>query len=176
MVEEEKPIKMDAATIWCDKTLLKEFKVAVKLQGQGRTLADELNELFRKRLAELCGTANPDTSVEKSGRKYEELKKRYSGLVKDVARMKKSLEEEFEDGKELFGEAEALFKSLSLREDFGNAIDVIPKFLASWKGSVDFAHEFISLVEGAREKKEVGARLREIRSAKPVDLGSAAPE
>lgn len=50
--QEQKPINM-AATIWCDTQLLKEFKAAVKLQGG--TLADELNDLFRRRLAEFRG-------------------------------------------------------------------------------------------------------------------------
>jgi hypothetical protein len=43
--------------------------------------------------------------------------------------------------------------------------------MSGWKGSQEFMHDYITLVEVVREKKQVETRLREIRSEKPIDAG-----
>lgn len=54
------------------------------------------------------------------------------------------------------------------RADLSNAADMIPKFIVAWpKTHADqgFMHEYISLVELARDKKQVEQRLSELRTA-----------
>jgi hypothetical protein len=162
MVEEEKPIKMDAATIWCDKTLLKELKAAIKQSGG--IVADELNELFRRRLAEFRGVGvDPNSSNEEAGRRYEKLKARHTMLVDQVDRLQKQLRK-FNGGEDTYDEACELLNSVGIKADYSNADEVIPKFIQSWKGSREFIHEYISLAELVRDKKQVEARLDEVRA------------
>jgi hypothetical protein len=172
--EGRRPVKLAAATIWCDVQLLRDFKASVKLQG--RTLADELNELFRRRLDELRGTVKPGTSDEEAGRKYEELKAKHAVLFNQVKKMVERLKESSES-RENFENAKELLIKLSMKADFSNAQDVIPMFIEAWKGDQDFLHEYLSLVEAAVNKRQVEKLLISMRLAKypKLDVATVAP-
>ena len=66
--------------------------------------------------------------------------------------------------KPCYHEANDLLAGLGLKKDFSNADELIPKFMAAWKGDVDFMQEYVTLVELARDKRNAERRLREIRT------------
>jgi LPS O-antigen subunit length determinant protein (WzzB/FepE family) len=177
---EEKPVKMAAATIWCDTRLLKEFKAAVKLQG--RTLADELNELFRRCLAEFRGVeVDPNSSNVQAERlrHYESVKKRQFDLHQEQLRMFKF----FEDQKKGFlgevlscyvqattgkqsdnmGEAECwdiIYETIDDDQKFRR--DVC-KFLAA-NPNASFAYDFVHLLEHIREKRKLQRQMLQFQA------------
>ena len=87
------------------------------------------------------------------------------------------LENRLERQSDAFDQANRLLGELGVKSDLSNAGEVIPKFLVAWKGSQEFMHEYISLIEVAEKKKQVETRLRELRSAKPVvsELSTTCP-
>jgi len=154
-----------------DRQAFEECKRLLKLQG--RSLSEEIMYFVLRRLDELRGTVDPSASIEETGKRYEKLKDRYSCLVEQVAKMLKRLEE----WKELLDEADNLFDSLGLKPDLSNLTkEMISKFMLAWRGNQEFMHEYITLVEVAREKKEVETRLREMRCAKPGGAGPVVAE
>jgi hypothetical protein len=183
---EEKPVKMAAATIWCDTRLLKEFKAAVKLQG--RTLADELNELFRRCLAEFRGVEiDPNSSNAQAERlkHYESVKKRQFELHQEQLRMLKFFEDQKKDflgeilsyyvqattGKHSNNMAEAecwdiIYETIDNDQQFRR--DAC-KFLAA-NPNASFAYDFVHLLERIREKRKL---QRQVLQFQAESLGKA---
>jgi hypothetical protein len=139
-----------------DRQAFEECKRLLKLQG--RSLSEEIMDFVLRRLDELRGVKH-DTSVEEADR-YSELKDRHSRLVCQLDKMQKRLKAQSVP----YDEADELLAAVGARSDLSNCDEVIPKFMLAWKGSQEFMHEYITLVEVAREKKEVETRLRELRS------------
>jgi hypothetical protein len=177
---EEKPVKMAAATIWCDTRLLKEFKAAVKLQG--RTLADELNELFRRCLAEFRGVEiDPNSSNAQAERlrHYESVKKRQFELHQEQLRMFKF----FEDQKKGFlGEVLSCYVQATTGKASDNMADTecwdiiyetidddqkfryqVCKFLAA-NPNVSFAYDFVHLLEHMKEKRKLQRQMLQFQA------------
>lgn len=139
------------------------FKALQKLVPN---VSAELDAFVKKRVAELTGRP-VDNSDD-----YEALKVRHMALVSEVVKLEKRLSKEAEN----FGKANILLGELGVKPDLSNAGEVIPKFLVAWKGSQEFMHEYVTLVEVAQKKKEAETRLREVRSAKPADAGPVVAE
>jgi hypothetical protein len=57
-----------------------------------------------------------------------------------------------------------LLVQLGLKRDFSNVDELIPKFVSSWKGDMSFMHEFLNLVDLARDKKTAEQALTLMRS------------
>jgi len=177
---EEKPIKMAAATIWCDTGLLKEFKSSVKLQG--RILADELNELFAGRLAEFRGVQldpnSPNIQAERL-KHYELLRRKQFELHQEELRMLKF----FEDQKRGFlGQVLRWYVQATTGKDskymaeencWGIILETIDddqkfrhhvcKFLAA-NPDASFAYDFVNLLERMREKRKLQRQMQQFQA------------
>lgn len=177
---EEKPIKMAAATIWCDTRLLKEFKAAVKLQG--RTLADELNELFRRCLAEFRGVeVDPNSANAQAERlkHYESVKRRQFELHQEQLRMFKF----FEDQKKGFlGEVLSCYVQTTTGKHSDHMADTecwaviyetidddqkfryqVCKFLAA-NPNDSFGYDFVHLLEHMKEKRKLQRQMLQFQA------------
>jgi vacuolar-type H+-ATPase subunit I/STV1 len=144
-----------------DKQAFEECKRLLKLQG--RSLSEEIMDFVLRRLDELRGAVKPGTSDEEASRKYEELKAKHKKMQDDFDRRKKKLREH-----EDYLKANEMLRELGMLQNLSNADDIKPKFIAAWtKTHADqgFMHEYISLVELARDKKQVEQRLSELRIA-----------
>ncbi|MEM3577258.1 MAG: hypothetical protein QXX51_02225 [Candidatus Bathyarchaeia archaeon] len=128
----------------------------ILMEKFGRSVSEEVNDLLRKRLAELEGTQPPAYETAD----YENLKREYAKLFDEVERLKTAL-------KKLgcYDELIDLVRELGL--DFGdlhNMWDIVPKLMQSWEDRGQ-AHQFISLMEKAKKKKELERKLTETRMA-----------
>jgi hypothetical protein len=143
-----------------DKQAFEECKRLLKLQD--RSLSEEIMGFVLRRLDELRGTVKPGTSDEEASRKYEELKAKHKKMQDDFARRNEELKKH-----EDYLKADEMLGDLGLLQDLSNAPDIIPKFTAAWTKTHDqgFMHEYISLVELCRDKKQVEQRLSELRTA-----------
>ena len=137
-----------------DKKAFEECKRLLKLQGL--SLSEEIMGFVLKRRDELKGNG----SSQSTSADYQRLKVRYSDLVSKVAKKDAELKEiEIH-----YHEANDLLAGLGLKKDFSNANELIPQFISAWKGPVEFMHEYLSLVELARDKRETEQLLRTLRS------------
>ncbi|MCJ7484189.1 MAG: hypothetical protein MUO31_14645, partial [Thermodesulfovibrionales bacterium] len=132
-----------------------------ELQRLVRNVSSEIDRLIRIRVAELRGKACGDDGAGS----YEEVRSELTEHVDRVARMIKRLEGRTDEatGENLFESASSLLGSLGIKADYSNIAELTPKFMDAWRGSEEFMHEFITLIEDARDKKDVEKRLREIR-------------
>lgn len=137
-----------------------------QLQKLSPNISQEVDGFIRKRVEELTGKSIGE------GVDYEGLRSKYSELVNRTARKDAQLKE-----KPCYHEANDLLAGLGLKKDFSNADELVPKFLAVWRGDVDFAEEYVTLVELAAEKRQAERRLREIRTrSKKEDPGAPKTE
>lgn len=177
---EEKPVKLAAATIWCDVQLLRDFKAAVKLQGG--TLADGFNDLFRRRLAEFRGVeVDPNSAnaqVERL-RHYESVKKRQFELHQEQLRMLKFFEDQKKGflGEMLGWYVQATTGKHSDRMAEEECWDIIYetvdddqkfryqvcKFLAAFP-NYSFAFDFVDLLERIREKRKLQRQMLQFQA------------
>lgn len=136
-----------------DKKAFEECKRLLKLQGL--SLSEEIMSFVLRRRDELKGNGtSQSTSVD-----YQRLKLRYSELVRKVAKK----DDELTTITPYYSEANDLLAGLGLKKDFSNASELIPQFISAWKGPVEFMHEYLSLVELARDKCETERLLRTLR-------------
>jgi vacuolar-type H+-ATPase subunit I/STV1 len=155
-----------------DRQAFEECKRLLKLQG--RSLSEEIMNFVLRRLDDLRGTVRLDTSDEEGSRKYEELKAKHKKMQDDFDRRKEKLKEH-----EDYWKAIEMLRTFGMLADMSDTDEIIPKFTAAWpKTHTDqgFMHEFISLVELSRDKKQVEQRLSELRTAsehEPKDLDVA---
>jgi vacuolar-type H+-ATPase subunit I/STV1 len=169
----EKTAKGFSTSIYVtDKEAFEECKCLLKLQG--RSLSEEIMDFVVRRLDELHGTVGLGTSDEEGSRKYEELKAKHKKMRDDFDRRKEKLKEH-----EDYWKAIEMLRALGMLADMSNTDEIIPKFTAAWpKTHADqgFMHEFISLAELSRDKKQVEQRLSQLRTAskhEPKDLDVA---
>lgn len=131
-----------------EKDVLSRFKKLVPNMSQ------EVEVFMSQRIIELSGS-------DENGRRlrYEELKNQYNKLVREVAKKDAELA-----ATPYYHEANDLLAGLGLKKDFSNADELIPKLTKQWKGPAEFLHEYISLVELARDKRVVERELTQLRS------------
>jgi hypothetical protein len=131
------------------------FKTLQKLVPN---VSGELDAFIKRRVAELTGRPVDNTE------EYEALKVRHRALVSMVETLQKRLSKQADN----YNKANILLGELGIKSDMGNTAELIPKFLSTWGGSKEFMHEYLSLVEAAKDKKDIERRLSEIRSEKPA--------
>jgi DNA repair exonuclease SbcCD ATPase subunit len=132
-----------------DKDIYERFKQKVP------NMSEEVEAFMSRRIVELSG------SDERARRlRYEELKSQYNKLVKKVAEKDQELREITPH----YHTANELLHGLGLKADFSNAEELIPKVTKEWTGPVEFLHEYINLVELARDKRVVERELTQLRS------------
>jgi ribosomal protein L44E len=130
-----------------------------QLQKRIPNISQEVDDFLKKRAEELTGQSIGE------GADYGSLKAKYSELVNKVAKK----DAELKEITPYYHEANTLLAGLGLKKDFSNADELIPQFTSAWKGRVEFMHEYVSLVELARDKRQAERRLSTIRGQpKPV--------
>jgi hypothetical protein len=136
---------------------------------EGRKGSTRLREIIEEEIVRLQG--RPTNPKETMG--YAELKSNHAKLVKEVDNLEKQIRKQ-----KVYDQLEELAGKVGLDfDDFKNIDQVAPKLLKEWKqqdlgGSLiplpEHMHQFITLIELARDKREIEAKLTEIRlSGKP---------
>ena len=123
-----------------------------------KSISSEVNELIRKRVAELEGREYD--VVEEAD--YEAVKREYQRLVREADRLKKLLEKRG-TRRELFELTVEIMREMGVEKIGGVLEEVSAEILRKWKGSRDDAHLYISLLELEKKKAEASRRLEEIR-------------
>ena len=122
-----------------------------------KPISQEINEFVRRRVAELEG--QPLAVIDAD--QYEYLKNRHNKLMKDAEALLKALEKVYDRFCDHANE---------LRLDFDgylNLDDVVPRLLGEASNEdTHHMHQFITLLEIAREVKEVEAKMADIRTSK----------
>jgi len=138
----------------------------------GRPASREVNDLIRKRVAEL--EEQPQQVLDKS--QYEDLKNRLNKMVKDADTLRAMLQKHGN-----YDRLDILASDLGLARDFRNLEEVAPQMLSE-ANDAD-THQYISLVETIREAREIEAKLSDIRADKAKmtglrskPMGTATPE
>jgi len=121
---------------------------------QGRSISGEVNELLRKRLAELEGV-EPST---KETLNYETLKREHVKLAEEVNRLIKLLQREGTYDQLMVTAAE-----LGLDTELSKADEVIANLLQKWNEDKTALHIFITLIETSKHKKAIEKKLEQIR-------------
>jgi predicted CopG family antitoxin len=129
-----------------------------ELQKLVKNVSGEIDTFIKRRVAELAGRPADNTE------EYEALKAKHIMLVGQVAKMIKRLSQEADN----YDKANTLLEQLGMKPDMTDTAKIIPTFLATWVGSREFAHMYVTLIELAKDKKDIERKLSEIRSAKPV--------
>lgn len=128
----------------------------ILMERFGKSVSEEVNDLLRKRLAELEGTQLPAYEAAD----YEALKREYAKLFDEVERLKAALKKAG-----CYDELIDFVRELGLNfGDLHNMWDVVPELMESWEDRGQ-AHQFITLMEKAKKKKELERELTETRMA-----------
>ncbi|MDW8023630.1 MAG: hypothetical protein RMJ15_07845 [Nitrososphaerota archaeon] len=126
------------------------------LASLGRSLSEEVNELLKRRLAELQGLQQQPSD---NNLNYEALKREHVRLTEESMRLTRLLQKD--------GTLEALSnaaENLGLnQETLENTEEVAAKLLQSWQGLRAPAHIFITLLETAKKRRQIEKQLEEIR-------------
>jgi predicted CopG family antitoxin len=126
------------------------------LAVQGKSISEEVNDLLKKRLAEFEGMQQKPLQGFVD---YEALKRQHIRLSEETIRLTGALRK-----MGVYEELKELAQSLGLDfENLSNAEEIAAKLLKSWNGLKAHAHLFITLLETAKQKKEVERKLEEIR-------------
>lgn len=141
-----------------DKTAFQECKRLLELQG--KSMSEEFADFISTRLAELKGSGSTLDSAD-SVRRLQSLKKTYGELKANTVRLDRELKTSRSKD---FDKATHLLVQLGLKRDFSNVDELTPKFISAWKGDEAFMHEFLNLLELARDKKRVLQALTAMRS------------
>ena len=123
-----------------------------------KSVSREIDELIRRRLAELEGREYD--AVEEAD--YEALKREYHRLVREADRLKKLLEKRGTRRK-LLQLTRRILEEMGLERVGDRLREVSAKILRRWKDSKDDAHLYINLLELEKKKAEASRRLEEIR-------------
>ena len=123
-----------------------------------KSISSEVNELIRKRVAELEGREY-DVFEEAD---YEAVKREYQSLVREADKLKKLLEKRGTRRK-LLELTRRILEEKGLERVGGRLREVSAEILRRWKGNRDDAHLYISLLELEKKKAEASRRLEEIR-------------
>ncbi|MEM3618353.1 MAG: hypothetical protein QXK47_04690 [Candidatus Bathyarchaeia archaeon] len=126
------------------------------LSAQGRSISEEVNELLKRRLAELKGGEQPSNGAQN----YEALKREHVQLMEESIRLTRLLQKT--------GEYDALIEmaeNLGLNtETLENAEEVAAKLLQTWNGPKAPAHTLITLLETIQKRKQIEKQLEKIRT------------
>jgi hypothetical protein len=123
------------------------------------SVSAEVDIFIRKRVAELQG----GQTTEDRDANYNAVKSKYEDLMIKTVRLERKLK-----ASKYFQEATDLLLELGLKKDLSNADELVPLFMKAWKGDESFMHEFLNLVELARDKKRALQALTVMRS-EPAD-------
>ncbi|HDD40283.1 MAG TPA: hypothetical protein ENG21_03440 [Nitrososphaeria archaeon] len=119
-----------------------------------KTISRELDDLIKKRIAELEGKEyNPLESAD-----YEELKREYERLLKDTEKMERTLKKRGTYQK-LIAVTDEIEEELGTKD----LKTVIPMLLDRWKGPKEDAHLFINFLEKLKKMKDAERQLEKIR-------------
>ena len=127
-------------------------------RSRGVSVSREIDELIRKRVAELEGREYD--VVEEAD--YEAVKREYQRLVREADRLKKLLEKRG-TRRELFELTVEIMREIGVEKVGGVLEEVSAEILRRWKGSREDAHLYISLLELEKKKAEASRHLEEIR-------------
>ena len=119
----------------------------------GVSVSSKVDELIIRGLKELTGR---EFNVEE--RSYEELKCAYKRMLREVERLKRSLQK-----RGVYESLVALTDEVAEDLQTEDASKIIPEILRRWDGDREDAHLFISLLEAANKRVEVERKLEEIR-------------
>jgi len=120
----------------------------------GRSISEEVNELIRRRLAEIEGSE----ALAKESLNYEALKREHVKLAEEVNRLIKLLQK---DG--TYNQLMETVAELGLDTELNNANEVIAKLMQKWSEDKTALHIFITLIETSKHKKAIERKLDEIR-------------
>jgi len=126
-----------------------------------KTISRELDDLIKKRIAELEGREyNPLESAD-----YEELKHEYERLLKETEKMEKTIKKRgtYQKLVAVTDEIEEELRTKDLKT-------VAPMLLDRWNGPKEDAHLFISFLEKLKKLKEAENQLEGIRRGRR-DIG-----
>ena len=124
------------------------------LAVRGRSISEEVNELLRRRLAEIEGSE----ALAKDSLNYEALKREHVKLAEEVNRLIKLLQREG-----AYNQLMEMVAELGLDTELNNANEVIAKLLHKWTEDKTALHIFITLMETSKHKKAIERKLDEIR-------------
>ena len=127
-------------------------------RSRGISVSREIDELIRRRVAELEGREYD--VVEEAD--YEAVKREFFRLVQECDRLRKVLEKRGSRRKLLQLTVE-IMREMGVEKIGGVLEEVSAEILRKWKGSRDDAHLYISLLELEKKKAEASRRLEEIR-------------
>jgi len=130
-----------------------------RLKELVESVSQEVDKLIKQRLAELEGREySPLESVN-----YEALKNSHFNLVRKVDKLEKHMRK-----RGVYNDLLDLAYDFGLDGDsLGNLHEVAAKMLKKWVGIKEDVHQFISLLEAVKDKKDVEKRLGRIRSHPP---------
>jgi len=126
-----------------------------------KPVSQEINEFVVKRLAELKGQSSSAVVMVN----YEKLKQMHTRLTHETDILEKRL---IKWG--VYDKLVELVKDLGLDTDtLSNLNEVAPRLLAKWVGGPEFPHQFITLLETVREKKETEVELAKMRMGRAAE-------
>jgi hypothetical protein len=135
-----------------DRQVYERLKQALAVRG--RSISEEVNELLRRRLAEIEGSE----ASTKDSLNYEALKREHVKLAEEVNRLIKLLQREG-----AYNQLMEIVAELGLDTELNNANEVIAKLLHKWTEDKTALHIFITLIETSKQKKTIERKLDEIR-------------
>ena len=137
-------------TVYIDEEAYKKLRKLIK----PKKISQELDDLIKQRIAELEGREyNPLEEAD-----YEALKREHNRLVREAEKLRRHLK-----GRKVYRQLLQLAFNLGMKEDLSNLDEVTPRILESWDGWKEDAHQFITLLETIRSKREIERKLEEIR-------------
>ena len=140
-------------TVYLDEEAYNKLRELIK----PKKISQELDDLIKRRIAELEGQEyNPLEDAD-----YEALKREHSRLVREAEKLRRHLKR-----RKVYSQLLNLAFNCDMKEDLSNLDEVTPKILDSWDGWKEDAHQFITLLETIRSKKEIEQKLEEMRRQK----------
>jgi len=139
-----------AVTVYLDEAAYQRLRELIA----PKTISRELDDLIRKRIAELEGKEyDPFESAD-----YEELKREYERLLKETEKMERTLKKRGTYQK-LVAVTDEIEEELGTKD----LKTVAPMLLDRWDEDREDAHLFISFLEKLKKMKEAEKQLEEIR-------------
>ena len=135
-----------------ERQVYERLKQALAVRGRG--ISEEINELLRRRLAEIEGVE----AQAKESSNYEALKREHVKLAEEVNRLIKLLQR---DG--TYDQLMETVAELGLDTELSNANEVIAKLMQKWSEDKTALHIFITLIETSKQKKTIERKLEQIR-------------
>ena len=143
-------------SLYLDPDVYEELKRLCR--SRGVSVSREIDELIRKRVAELEGREYD--VVEEAD--YEAVKREFFRLVQECDRLRKVLEKHGSRRK-LLKLTVKIMREMGVEKIGGVLEEVSAEILRRWQGSRDDAHLYISLLELEKRKAEVLRRLEKMR-------------